>query len=172
MNSYLVAIGRIKKPHGLCGELSMESSLLQPSDFNKITHITFCHKAEKIEVEVEQVRGGTNSLLLKLQNYNTIESVEGFRGWQIKTQREFLPSLPKGEFYQFEIVGLRVVNQEDGALLGVVSSIMETGANDVYIVKNKGKELLIPAIKEVVRQINIESGEMHVSLLEGMSEDS
>ena len=75
--------------------------------------------------------------------------------------------LPRGRFYWHQIVGLRVVTTE-GEEIGTVSEILETGANDVYVVKGSGGERLIPAIKQVVTEIAPERGEMVVSLIPGM----
>ncbi|MGC9023149.1 MAG: ribosome maturation factor RimM, partial [Dissulfurimicrobium sp.] len=95
---------------------------------------------------------------------------EGLVGLELFLEKVKLPKLPEGEYYWHEIIGLQVMTF-DGGRLGVVSDIIETGANDVYVVKTSGKDVLIPAIKDVVKEIDLEAGIIKVALISGLLDD-
>ncbi len=95
------------------------------------------------------------------------EAAEALRGWLVQVPEDEAWKLPKGQYYWHQIIGLAVVTR-DGRRLGTVADILETGANDVYVVRREGADLLLPAIKDVVKEISPERGEMVVELLPGM----
>ncbi len=108
--------------------------------------------------------GGDTHLLALIEDR---EAAEALRGWLVQVPEHEAWKLPKGQYYWHQIIGLDVVTK-DGRRLGSVADILETGANDVYIVKRDGGELLLPAIKDVIKKISPETGEMIVELLPGM----
>ena len=95
------------------------------------------------------------------------DAADKLRGWLVQIPEREAWKLPRGRFYWHQILGLRVVTSE-GEEIGTVAEILETGANDVYVVKGNGPERLIPAIKQVVQEIAPERGEIVVTLLPGM----
>lgn len=114
---------------------------------------------------VPHTRGA--QVVLSLEGIDDRDAAEGLRGWLVQVPEHEAWKLPKGRYYWHQIVGLDVVTK-DGRRLGAVAEILETGANDVYVVKREGGELLLPAIKDVVKKISPERGEMVVELLPGM----
>jgi 16S rRNA processing protein RimM len=106
--------------------------------------------------------------LLHVEACSDREAAEAFRGAEVRLRLEEAAPLPEGRFYRWQVIGLQVVTEE-GRALGVVREILETGANDVYIVApESGRELLLPAITSVVRQIDLEGGKMVVRLMPGL----
>ena len=114
---------------------------------------------------VPHTRGA--QVILHLEGIADREAADALRGWLVQVPEDEAWKLPKGQYYWHQIIGLDVVTQ-DGRRLGTVSDILETGANDVYVVKRDGSDLLLPAIKDVVKSISPERGEMVVELLPGM----
>jgi 16S rRNA processing protein RimM len=114
---------------------------------------------------VPHTRGA--QVILGLAGIEDREAADALRGWLVQVPEDEAWKLPKGQYYWHQIIGLDVVTK-DGRRLGTVADILETGANDVYVVKREGGELLLPAIKDVVKKISPESGEMVVELLPGM----
>jgi 16S rRNA processing protein RimM len=110
---------------------------------------------------------GQSEVILSLDGVPDRDAADKLRGWLVQVPEREAWKLPRGRYYWHQIVGLRVVTAE-GEEIGTVSEILETGANDVYVVKGPGGERLIPAIKQIVTEIAPERGEMIVSLIPGM----
>src|SRR5690606_18859891 len=101
-------------------------------------------------------------LILKFQGYDTPEAAAELRNNLVYVRADSLPPLPEGEYYHHQLVGLRVV-AEDGQELGVLTEVLETGANDVYVVTDEnGKEVLLPAIREVILGVDLAAKTMRV----------
>jgi 16S rRNA processing protein RimM len=98
-----------------------------------------------------------------------MNAAEQLRGGYLEITREQLVPLPEGSYYIFEIIGLKVYDL-DGAYLGEITDVLQTGANDVYVVETGGKPLLIPALKQVVREVDLQGRRMRVELPEGLME--
>ena len=113
----------------------------------------------------------TTVLLLSLAGYQTPEEVGVLRNQYVYVRSDLIPPLPEGEYYQHQLLGLRVVS-EDGQPLGELSQILSTGANDVYIVlPESGKEILVPAIDSVILSVDLPKGEMRIHVLPGLLPD-
>jgi len=114
------------------------------------------------------VRSHGNSLLVKLRGFDTPESVGRFRNQWVYVKAKDVPPLPEGQFYKYELIGLEVQDDE-GRTLGKLSEILETGANDVYVVRNDdGREILLPAIPSVILDVDMAQRSMKVHLLDGL----
>lgn len=122
-----------------------------------------------VEYAVERVRQAGQAWILQLRGVQTIEQAERLVGCELVILRSAAPSLPEGTYYQADLIGLLVVTEE-GRELGRIVEILETGANDVYVVHGEGVEWLLPATKEVVKKIDLARAIMLVHLLEGMIE--
>lgn len=119
-------------------------------------------------VEVRSVRQHAKGLLLSLQGYSTREQVGSLRNQILYVHAGDRPELPEGEYYHHQMLGLRVV-AEGGEVLGVLMEIIETGANDVYVVRRQtGSDVLLPATDEVILKVDLEAGELQVRLLPGL----
>ena len=109
--------------------------------------------------------------MLTFEGYPNINDVETFRDGILKVSEDDLTDLEENEFYYYEIIGLNVID-EDGENLGKIKEILSTGANDVWIVQRKGKkDVLIPYIESVVKEIDLDAGVVHVEIPEGLIDD-
>ena len=118
-------------------------------------------------VQGARIQGGI--VLLKLADVADRGAAATFRNKEVVIPREDAGALPKGQFYWHQVIGLSVEDSTTGEVLGTVRDILETGANDVYVVKtDTGKEILVPAIKDVIKRISPEEGRMLIAPLPGM----
>ncbi|OGX61798.1 MAG: ribosome maturation factor RimM [Paenibacillus sp. RIFOXYA1_FULL_44_5] len=171
MSEQMYNVGKIVNTHGIKGELKVISQTDFPEErFAKGSSLIMIDPAQKMKlnVEVEASRLHKNTIIVKLVGYDNINDVEKYKGWMLKVSSERLLDLGEGEFYFHEIIGCRVVTDE-GLELGTVQEIISTGANDVWVIQpEKGKQLLIPYIDDVVLQVNIEQKEIKIHVLEGL----
>ena len=159
-------IGKIVNTHGLKGHVKVEPWCDGIETFEYLDSIFI----KGTEYNIESVKPHKNIFLLKLKNIDDINIAEGFKGAIITADREKLPPLPEGTYYITDIIGLEVY--EDEKYIGKISDWIETGSNNVYVIKRpKGKDVLIPAIDDVIKKIDIENKTMSVKLLEGLMED-
>ena len=134
------------------------------TDFPERLHIgkTLYAGEEHEPIRIAGVRGHDRAKIMRFVGFQTPEEIGRLRNMVVYVKSESLPDLPAGEYYHHELLGLAIVN-EKGENIGVLDNILETGANDVYVVKTTdGKELLLPAIEEVILRIDLEKGEIEV----------
>ena len=180
-DAFLV-VARILRAHGTQGEVSCEIVTEFPQRFRRTKRVFLTPPAGPGRGEplagatprpcaVKRARiaphRGHSEVVLGLEDVPDRDAAEALRGWLVQVPEGEAWKLPRGRYYWHQIVGLRVVTTE-GEEIGTVSEILETGANDVYVVKGSGGERLIPAIKQVVVEIAPERGEMVVSLIPGL----
>jgi 16S rRNA processing protein RimM len=115
------------------------------------------------------VRYAGGAPYLQFAGYDSPEKAKALNGWFLKLPEEETVPLPEGAYYWFELIGMEVVT-EDGAVLGVLADIYETGSNDVYVVKRGGEELDLPATRDVIRLVDRKAKRMTVRLPEGLLE--
>ena len=162
-----IRVGKVTRTHGLKGELKF-----YPSEQNSATVQSGQRVClGEIQLKIESVRGVKAPFILKLGGINNIEAAKSFAGHEVRVAREDFEPLPEGEFYRFEIEGLNVFN-DTGKYYGVIEEIVETGSNDVYVVRGEGKEWLIPMIDSVVQTIDLEQGKLIFHCVEGLFEDT
>jgi 16S rRNA processing protein RimM len=141
-----------------------------PERFSRggVYHLSKQNLFEKVIIQNSRSTG--REIIIKFEGIDTPESARRYRGALLQVPRDDLLPLPEGRYYHFQIVGLLAVT-EDGAVLGKVADILQTGSNDVYLIKSdQGKELLLPALKDVVREIDLEKGLMVIRPLPGLLE--
>lgn len=161
-----LAVGKLIASHGLNGEMQMEilsdfPERLKPGRKLYLGDI-------RQPVEIRSRRGHSSGLLISFVGYDSRESVSEMRGQYLYTRADDLPALPEGEFYHHQILGLQV-KTDTGQELGPIIGILETGANDVYIVRSHdGSEILLPNISSVVKDIDPDQCTMTVHLLPGL----
>ncbi len=161
----MIIIGKIIKEWGIKGEVLAYPFTFDPERFYKLKNI-FIEKDNIVECkEILQVRMQKNRILLKIKDLDTPEDAKKYRGALIKIKRSESPELPKNTYYHYDIIGMNVYTI-NGEYLGKIDSIIETTSNDVYVVKKNRKEYLIPAIKDVIKDIDISSKKMVVKLME------
>ncbi len=162
-----LVIGKLRKPHGLRGEIIMSVW----TDFpERITPGAEVYVGDNHTRQiVGSVRWYRKDMLIALEGYMDREQAGFFRNQIISVRTDSLPSLEEGEFYLHQLIGLQVINETGDVPLGIIESIIETGANDVFLVRSEaGDELLIPDTDEVVVEINLTLGELRVRLLPGL----
>lgn len=148
-----VAVGRVRGPFGVKGELKVESLTDNPDRFKRGAKLWLGDQP----VTVAGVRAAQGFIYLTLKGHRDRTGVEPYRGRIIQVPEASLPALPEGEYYRFQLVGLEVVDRQ-GSPLGVVEEVLETGANDVYRVRAPdGKELLLPALDDVIVSVDLEA---------------
>jgi 16S rRNA processing protein RimM len=166
---YLV-VGRVLRPHGVRGELRVEVLTGFPEQVGRHKFLYLARPdapEETARQPVEYARLHGQVLLLKLTGCETRDAADELRGLLVQIPREEAVPLAAGELYQYQVVGLRV-ETEHGTWLGQVIEVLETGANDVYVVIGPFGEVLLPAVEEVVRQMDLQQGRMVVHLLPGL----
>ena len=124
----------------------------------------------RVPYKISAARTHRKRLLLRLANIEDRESAEALRGQDVSISVADAEPLQPDEYYIRELIGLQIVTEE-GEVLGTLKDVLETGANDVYVVTHDGEEWLLPAIKDVVRAIDLERKEMSVHLLPGLRPD-
>ena len=162
--SFLI-IGRIQKPHSVRGEVKVMPHTDFPERFTWLE--TVYVGDDPMPVAVESVRFHGDVVLLKLVGYDSREAAQALRGqWLQVPESEAVP-LEEGEYYLYQLEGLQVFSDE-GEALGELVQVMETGANNVFVVRGESGELLLPDTDEVVQEIDFENGRMIVHLLAGL----
>ncbi len=161
-----LAIGFLRRPHGVSGEIVMDIHTDFPERIKPGRRVFVGE--ERQPCELDTVRPRQNGLLVRFRGFTTPEEVGRFRNQWVYVKASDVPPLPEGKHYKFELVGLQVT-EENGAPLGTLTEILETGANDVYVVQaENGKEILLPAIPSVILKIDMERRVILVHLLEGL----
>jgi 16S rRNA processing protein RimM len=167
----MVSIGKIVSTYGYQGVVKVTPLTDFPERFNNLENITISRQGKIEEMTIEKVKPYNNLFLLKFAGIDTKEKADEYRGALLMVDENQVFPLPEGYYYQFQLIGLQVYDQEKG-LLGQLKDIIETGANDVYVVQGeKYGEVLIPAIKQVILDVDLEQKQMQVKLLPGLIED-
>jgi 16S rRNA processing protein RimM len=163
-------VGKIVNTHGIKGEMRVVPTTDDPKRFEKLKEIYIERKETEI-YKIESVRYHKNFVLIKLEGVNTINEAELFKNAVLKINRVDSLPLKNDEYYISDLYDLEVVTEE-GRVLGKLTDIIYTGSNDVYVIKNNEtqKELLIPAIKQVIKEVNLQNKIMTVALLPGLEE--
>ncbi|MGN1301956.1 MAG: ribosome maturation factor RimM [Clostridia bacterium] len=161
-------IGQIVNTNGLKGIVKVKPFTDNIKEFEAFESIYVQKKAELIEFKIESVRYSKNMVLLKLKGIDDIDAAEALRNLYIKVRREQLPKLQENSYYIVDLLECEVVTV-DGEILGKMDDVFNTGSNDVYVVKNEeGKQILLPAIKEVIKNVDIPNRKITVKLMEGL----
>lgn len=159
-------VGKLRRTHGLRGELQMEvwTEFPERLEGGKTLYVG----ADYRPFRLRSVRQKANSLLVAFQDIRDPEQAAALRNQWVYIRADQVPPLTEGEFYHHQIVGLNVID-EGGETLGVVSGILETGSNDVLIVHpESGKDILLPFTDEVILEVDLQRGIVNVHLLPGL----
>ena len=161
-------VGVITATHGIHGEVKVFPTTDDPNRFKKLKKVLLDTGIQKLELEVAGVKFFKKFVILKFKEFDDINQVEKYRKCPLLVTSENAVRLKKNEYFIADLIGLKVYT-EDGTFLGKLEDVMQTGANDVYqIVTEEGKEILLPAIRQCILDVDIESGNMKVHLLEGL----
>lgn len=161
-----LSVGFLRRPHGVKGEIVMDLHTDFPERMKSGRKLFIGE--ERQPVTLTSVRPHQSGLLVKFKGVETPEQAGKFRNQWVYVKKSDLPPLSEGQLYQFELLGFLVVD-EDGNPLGELVEILETGANDVYVVRDdSGREILLPNIPSVILDLEPASRTMRVHLLEGL----
>lgn len=164
----LLKVGVITSTHGIKGEVKVFPTT---DDLNRFEYLKDCildTGKEKLPMEVEGCKFFKNQAILKFKGYDNINDIEKYKNASLWVTRENAVPLEEGEFYIADIISAKVY-EENGNELGILTEVMETGANDVYVVQMKnGKEVLIPAIPDCILEVDVEEPKVVVRLMKGM----
>ncbi len=165
-----IIIGEVLKPQGIKGEFKVYPMTDNVERFKKLKKIILSDgKKKEIPIEVQGVRIDPKGMVfLNLVGIDTPEEAEKYRGFQVRVDRSEVPPL-QDRWYYFELEGMEVYDQD--LLLGTLIRIQETGANDIYIVKGDSGEFCIPALKSVVKNVDVPGKRMDVILPPGLLDD-
>ena len=165
---YLV-VGFLRRAHGVQGEMIMDVHTDFPERLRRGRKLYLGEEHQPMTLA--SARSHAKGMLIKLEGIETPEDIAPFRNQWIYVKASEVPALPEGQIYQYELFGFKVL-EENGNPLGELVEIIETGANNVYVVKDEaGKEILLPAIPSVILEIDPVRRLMRVHLLEGLIDD-
>ena len=165
---YLV-VGQLRRPHGIHGEMVMEVQTDFPERLKPDSEVYLGeHHGRMI---ISSARFHNEGLLIKFQEVNSPEEAGRYRNQPVYVKTADRPKLPKDQYYHHELTGFNVVD-ENGELIGNLTEIMQTGANDVYVVRRvNGKDLLLPVIASVVLAVEKSSRQIRVRLIPGLLDE-
>ncbi|SFG10988.1 16S rRNA processing protein RimM [Lachnospiraceae bacterium C7] len=161
-------VGVITSTHGIRGEVKVYPTTDDVNRFKKLKNVILDDGKVQLDLEVERVKFFKNLVILKFKGIDNINDIEKYKKASLFVRREDAVELEENEFFIADLIGLKVESDE-GEDLGKIADVLQTGANDVYIIKKAGEEdLLVPAIHECVKEINIEEGYAILHLLPGL----
>ncbi|MDR5683573.1 MAG: ribosome maturation factor RimM [Armatimonadota bacterium] len=163
-------IGVVMRPHGIHGEVRVRPDTDFPDRFRTLRRVLVVRGDRTTAYGVERVRSAGETFLVKLTGVDTPETARELSGASLHVEREDAPPLPEGRFYVHDVIGMEVTTT-DGEPLGWVAEVLRTGANDVYAVRGGGREVLIPAVRDVVAELDPRGGRMVVRLIPGLVDD-
>jgi 16S rRNA processing protein RimM len=166
----LVTVGRILRPHGIRGEVKVVPLTGSPESLTALQSLFIKGVGEeKLQLKIERLRIRQDRVILKLSDFDNRSQAESLRNAELLARKQDLPSLPEGHYYIHELVGLTVKTMQ-GEKIGTICDVIQTPAQDVYVIDAGEKEIMIPAVKQFVKRINIQKNEMWIDPIEGLIE--
>ena len=164
-------VGVITATHGLAGEVKIFPTTDDPKRFRDLEEVYVDTRKGMLCLKVNKVHFFKQMVIVHFEGLDRIEDVQGMLKCDLLVDRAHALPLAEGQYYLADLIGL-TVSEENGHVLGKLEDVLQTGANDVYVVRleENGKELLIPAIPQCIREVNLEAGTMTVYLLPGLAE--
>ena len=164
----MLRVGVITSAHGIKGEVKVFPTTDDAKRFKELKEVILDRGKEHIPMESEHVKFFKNMVILKFRGYDNINEIEKYKSRDLLITRDQAVDLEPDEYFITDLIGLTVVSDQ-GAELGTLKDVLETGANDVYVVAMKdGKELMLPAIGDCILNVDLEQGRMEVHVLEGL----
>ena len=161
-------VGVISSTHGVRGEVKVFPTTDDPTRFKKLKEVILDTGREKKTLEIEQVKFFKNQVILKFKGFNNIDEIMPYKGKDLLIPREEAVPLGENENFIADLIDMEVVT-DVGKVLGTLTDVIETGANDVYAVKTpEGKEILLPAIRDCILDVNVDEKRMTVHVMEGL----
>ena len=164
----LLRVGVISTTHGVRGEVKVYPTTDDVNRFKKLEKVVLDTGREYIDLENSGVKFFKNLVILKIKGIDKINDIEKYKGKDLLVHREDAVALEENENYVADLIDLKVVT-DDGKVLGYLTEVMETGANDVYVVETEdGQELLLPAIRDCILDVDLDEEVMTVHILPGL----
>ena len=164
----LLQVGVITQTHGVHGEVKVYPTTDDPERFLDLEYVFLDTGREKKKLTIQSVKFFKQFVILKFKGINNINDIEKYKRCALLVDRENAVELEEDEYFIADMIGMNVIT-EDGEIFGTLKDVIETGANDVYIINSKKHgEVLIPAIKECILDVNVKEGRMLVHLMEGL----
>ncbi|MEA4847153.1 MAG: ribosome maturation factor RimM [Clostridiaceae bacterium] len=166
MLEYL-SIGQIVNVYGFRGEVKVYPLTDDISRFKRLKEVYVEENSALVKYEVEGIKLLSNTVAVKLKGIDTEEAANRLRNAYMKVDRKSALKLPKDSYFICDLIDLEVYD-EKGLLLGTIKDVLQTGSNDIYVVQTSGKDILIPALKDVVKKIDLANRNIMVKLPEGL----
>lgn len=167
----ILQVGIITSTHGVRGEVKVYPTTDDVRRFKRLKEVILDTGKEQLTLEIESVKFFKQFVILKFKGIDNINDVEKYRQKSLYVTRENAVRLSRDEYFIADLMGLKVIDESE-AEIGTLREVLETGANDVYIIDMKdGRELLLPAIKQCVLKVDVENGFMQVHILDGLLDD-
>jgi 16S rRNA processing protein RimM len=167
----LIAIGAIVKPFGVKGEFRVRSLSDVPGRFQGLGRVTLVARSGRaLMTTVTRVREDRGFYVLGVEGLSAPEDAAVFRGGWVKIPVDQVPPLPAGHYYEFQLIGM-TVKDEEGQSLGTLEEVLETGSNAVFLVRGHGREILVPGTRDVVASVNVDERTMTIRQVAGLVDD-
>jgi len=167
MENYL-RVGVITTTHGIKGEVKVYPTTDDITRFENLKNVYLDTGREYLPLEIEGVKYFKQMVILKFKEFDNINDIEKYRGKDLLVPREQAIKLKENEYFICDIIGSEVFT-DDGKKLGILTEVITTAANDVYVVKNENnKEILLPSIKECILDVDVASKKITVHLMDGL----
>ena len=167
----LLQVGVVTQTHGIRGEVKVFPTTDDAGRFRDLKKVFLDTGREKLPLEIQGVKFFKQFVIVKFKGLDTINEVERFRRCPLLVPREDAVPLEEDEYYIADMIGMQV-ETEDGKAFGALKDVMETGANDVYVIDSISHgEVLVPAIKECIRKVDVAEGKMTVHLMDGLVQE-
>ena len=167
----LLQVGVVTQTHGIRGEVKVFPTTDDAGRFRDLKKVFLDTGREKLPLEIQGVKFFKQFVIVKFKGLDTINEVERFRRCPLLVPREDAVPLEEDEYYIADMIGMQV-KTEDGKAFGTLKDVMETGANDVYVIDSISHgEVLVPAIKECIRKVDVAEGKMIVHLMDGLVQE-
>ena len=161
-------VGIISSTHGIRGEVKVFPTSDDANRFKNLKKVYLNTGKEQIPCEVQHVKFFKQFVIVKFKGIDNINDIEMYKGSSLLVDREDAVPLEEDEYYIADMLGMEVYT-EDGEKLGILKDVIETGANDVYVIASeKYGEVLVPAIKQCILDVDMEQGRMEIHLLDGL----
>lgn len=164
----MLQVGVITQTHGVRGEVKVFPTTDDVNRFKKLKQVILDTGKETMPLEIRSVKFFKQFVILKFKGIDNINDIEKYKRCSLYVTREHAVALEEDEYFIADMIGMEVCT-EDGNIFGTLKDVIETGANDVYVIENaEHGEVLVPAIKECIRSVDIEKGQMMIHLMDGL----
>lgn len=164
----MLQVGVVTTTHGVRGEVKVFPTTDDSARFKKLKNVILDMGREKLDMEITSVKFFKNLVILKFKGYDNINDVERFRQAKLLVTRDNAVELAENEYFIADLIGLKA-SSDEGEELGEITDVLQTGANDVYVISKEGTpDLLVPAIKDCVVNVDVEAGTIVLHLLDGL----